>query len=1027
MMSNQDLHSFSYKSLHSHSKKKLISKNGKKQLDNIQVESDLEFIEETAVEAAKLSNSWISLENSMEKIYIEDKQQKGNNSLQKQCKVSLELSASNTDNSSKSDLYKLGYVIPDKETITYSANSNKFAMDSDDPGIVFVSSQSYEDSKHSDIVVIDSELRQQSFHVEKSSLYPNLSSTANTTDSFCDLAAISSSPEKDTTWKLVPSGAHGLYFDACKNSTDEKAHSLYPSSFCANESLLYLQSDSDTSLDVPSKFIEKNNVMQENVKSEAPQSDVRYTEKPVPQPPPEMGLPDLTKKQYFPRSSSEEASDLQNTDTSAIVKNKVLGLWNNVKYAGWNVGLNTNFSRSHPIVLLGSTYSVHPINKNFNFSSDLVHINRQNSVSFQEAFLTITWLTYRTKLPPITINLNAQESQEVKPHSKMSPKHLKQVTDPGTASPPPAVELTSDCGWGCTLRCTQMMLCHAIHKHFLGDDWVYTPDSSSIAMKVHSRLVRWFGDGNGEDGVCPLSLHQMLQCGYDKLGKMPGDWYSPSNAAAAIRDAVDAGSQYMPDLERITVYSVANNIIYIQDILEQCWTPCICKMGKIAEYVKQQPPKQRSCCRSGSCDNALHFSLRSQQLGRPGNSASADMLATSFNDTTEGFQSFVQVESLPCEVGPIYSNRPTFKGTHVNGDVIPNGGRLHARNFFGRSLSVDESENYNTSLPRELSDSGGSETFMNESFCELDYPGSSPLAATPAPMYPKPSISQKFFSSYMPFKFGSKNASGKSKSDYCSPVSVSTTCGKTRQESLQCDTIELLSPILEQERLCSDCHSWRSLVIILAVRLGCDGFNSIYEPVITGLLRHRLCIGMVGGKAKRAFYFVGYQEDQLLYLDPHVSQDAVPCSWSTVPDVAAYHCDTPRKMPISRLEPSATLGFYCHTRVDFAQLVVDLHKMTTVREGRLSYPLVEVKAGSRQQQESIWAGEPCILTDVVTLDAIPDNTIRKNNVVYTDRRPNIQGELNLRTAKSSGDFKSHGPALNPIPSAGKSEDFQILE
>jgi hypothetical protein len=104
--------------------------------------------------------------------------------------------------------------------------------------------------------------------------------------------------------------------------------------------------------------------------------------------------------------------------------------------------------------------------------------------------------------------------------------------------------------------------------------------------------------------------------------------------------------------------------------------------------------------------------------------------------------------------------------------------------------------------------------------------------------------------------------------------------------------------------------------------------------------------------------------------------------------------------------------------------------MTTVREGRLSYPLVEVKPGSRQQQESIWAGEPCILTDVVTLDAIPDNIIRKNNFVYTspsDRRPNIQGELNLRTAKSSGDFKGHGPALNPIPSARKSEDFQILE
>lgn len=399
--------------------------------------------------------------------------------------------------------------------------------------------------------------------------------------------------------------------------------------------------------------------------------------------------------------------------------------------------------------------------------------------------------------------------------------------------------------------------------------------------------------------------------------------------------------------------------VYIQDIVDQCWAPCICKMGKIAEYMKQQPPKQRSCCRSGSCDNALHASLRSSQsLSRHGTSASADMLSSSAAaDHSDGYSSFVQIDSLACDVGQNsnYSGRASLRNTPLNGDLLVNtSSRVAARSVFGRSLSVDESDGYHASYPRGFTDAsmsrghtdssitrgfsdpssprGHNESIrsdtstLNESFCELDVPTTPSPLANPT-FYSKTSISQKLFGSYNPFKFGSKSSTNPAKSDYCSPVSVSTKSGKTRQESLQSETIEILSPILEQERLCDDCQSWRSLVIILAVRMGGDSFNSIYETVITGLLRHRLCIGLVGGKAKRAFYFAGYQEDQLLYLDPHVSQDAVPCSTSSPPDVSSYHCDSPRKMPISRLEPSATLGFYCHTRVDLAQLVVDLQKV----------------------------------------------------------------------------------------------------
>lgn len=281
---------------------------------------------------------------------------------------------------------------------------------------------------------------------------------------------------------------------------------------------------------------------------------------------------------------------------------------------------------------------------------------------------------------------------------------------------------------------------------------------------------------------------------------------------------------------------------------------------------------------------------------------------------------------------------------------------------------------------------------------------------------------------------------------YCTPVKSSSKSVLARQDSLDSSTLALMTPILEQERLCSDCHSWRSLVLIIAVRMGGDCFNPIYETVLETLLRHPLCIGLVGGRAKRAFYFVGYQDDQLLYLDPHTSQEAVPCSWSFPPDVEPYHCDTPRKMPLTRLEPSATLGFYCHTRTEFVDLVVDLPKLTTVREGRLSYPLVEVKLGSRQQQENLWRECACELGDFDNM--ISD--LEKTRQLYGDAGLGVTsvtartgGVASSQQSTSAGQSGGFDPRYNSSPkkefeeagarrslnrnSSGKLDDFQILE
>lgn len=66
----------------------------------------------------------------------------------------------------------------------------------------------------------------------------------------------------------------------------------------------------------------------------------------------------------------------------------------------------------------------------------------------------------------------------------------------------------------------------------------------------------------------------------------------------------------------------------------------------------------------------------------------------------------------------------------------------------------------------------------------------------------------------------------------------------------------------------------KAVLLLVPVMLGMTNVSKQYLPVIHRILEMKTSVGIVGGKPKQSLYFVGRQQDQLFYLDPHVVQPA---------------------------------------------------------------------------------------------------------------------------------------------------------
>ena len=103
-------------------------------------------------------------------------------------------------------------------------------------------------------------------------------------------------------------------------------------------------------------------------------------------------------------------------------------------------------------------------------------------------------------------------------------------------------------------------------------------------------------------------------------------------------------------------------------------------------------------------------------------------------------------------------------------------------------------------------------------------------------------------------------------------------------------------------------------IVFVNVRVGLDKIPPEYYKGIKQLFSLKSCIGIIGGKTRLAYYFIGYndEENSLLYLDPHVTKDSD--KEVTMENILGKHINKEiHLLKMNKMSTAFTIGF-CFTK-----------------------------------------------------------------------------------------------------------------
>jgi len=121
------------------------------------------------------------------------------------------------------------------------------------------------------------------------------------------------------------------------------------------------------------------------------------------------------------------------------------------------------------------------------------------------------------------------------------------------------------------------------------------------------------------------------------------------------------------------------------------------------------------------------------------------------------------------------------------------------------------------------------------------------------------------------------------------------------------DDIKVLSP------------NFQNILILIPLRLGLTNINDQYLKYLFDFLELPQSVGFIGGKPTKSFYFVGYQNNDFIYLDPHNNQNLIDHKnfFPKLNDLLSYHDKDINLIDSKTIDPSLTIGFFIKNEQDF--------------------------------------------------------------------------------------------------------------
>jgi cysteine protease ATG4 len=110
----------------------------------------------------------------------------------------------------------------------------------------------------------------------------------------------------------------------------------------------------------------------------------------------------------------------------------------------------------------------------------------------------------------------------------------------------------------------------------------------------------------------------------------------------------------------------------------------------------------------------------------------------------------------------------------------------------------------------------------------------------------------------------------------------------------------------------------------------------VYIPQVLSLLEIEQSVGIIGGSSHSSYYFIGHQNNILLYLDPHMVHPAALNKDS----VTTCSSTAMQSMQASSMDSSASFGFLCRNNEDLDTLMSSL---AAIEDSYAQYPIMCVK------------------------------------------------------------------------------------